>query len=128
ATPDDKPVVNGVQRVSAMITAKNSSSPDKQVLAGINGDYFNSPGVPLGPVHKQGVQVQTKMSSGYMFFGMADNGSYLIGDNAEYLCYRDRLLEVMGGIHRILRNGVIVPQTDVSLAPRTSIGVVSPKK
>jgi len=133
ATPNDNPVVNSVQRVSAMISAKNTSSPDKQVLAGINGDYFNSPNpdgqqIPLGPVHKQGVQVRTEMSSGYMFFGMAENGNYLIGNNQEYLNYQSRLLEVIGGRHRILTNGVIVSQTDISVAPRTSVGVVSPKK
>jgi len=133
ATPNDQPVVNSVQRVSAMITAKNTSSTDKEVLAGINGDYFNSPNpdgrqIPLGPVHKQGVQVRTEMSSGYMFFGRAENGNYLIGNNQEYLTYQNRLLEVIGGRHRILTNGNIVSQSDVSVAPRTSIGVVSPTK
>lgn len=128
-TPNNLPSANSVQRVSSMILAKNNSSLNTQVLAAINGDYFDtSTGIPLGPVHKNGVQIRTTMSSGYHFFGLINNNNYMIGDNSEYLNYQNRLIEVIGGRHLLLKNGEQISQTDISVNPRTAIGLIDFKK
>lgn len=131
ATPKDEPFVNTTQTMSNMIIAKNTKSTSEIVIAGINGDFFeyiNSTVNPLGPTHQNGVQIRTIMSSGYKFFGMADNGNYLIGNYDDYLKYKDRLPEVIGGRHLLLEDGNIISQTDQSVAPRTSIGLKDSKK
>lgn len=124
-TPNNANTANSTQRVSAMITARNTASSAEKVLAGVNGDYFNTAnGTPLGPVHKNNIPIKTDMSSGYKFFGLLDNGNYMIGSNADYLTYQNRLHEVMGGRHLLLDNGSVVTQTDVSVNPRTTIGLI----
>lgn len=124
-TPNNANTANSTQRVSAMITARNTSNSTEKVLAGVNGDYFDTAtGTPLGPVHKNNTSIKTQMSSGYKFFGLLDNGNYMIGSNADYLSYQSRLHEVMGGRHLLLDNGLIVTQTDISINPRTTIGLI----
>ncbi|RKD12798.1 hypothetical protein BCY91_11150 [Pelobium manganitolerans] len=128
-TPNNVNSLGSTQRVSSMITARNADEASNTVLAGINGDYFDfSTGIPLGPVHKNGVQLRTSISSGYKYFGLLDNGNYMIGGYDDYITYKDRLLEVIGGRHHLLTKGNVITQTDVSVAPRTTIGLRDFKK
>lgn len=128
-TPNNQNTANSTQRLTAMIAAKNLATTEKTVLAGTNGDYFDfATGIPLGPVHKNNIQIKTAMSSGYKFFGFLDNGNYMIGNNEDYLTYQNRLQEVIGGRHLLLDKGNVVPQTDISIAPRTSVGLINFKK
>jgi exopolysaccharide biosynthesis protein len=129
ATPKDQFRADTTQRVSNMLLAKNNNSPSKKVLAAINGDYFTvSTGVPLGPVHKDGIKVRSNISTGYKFFGLMDNRTYMIGNYNDYVNTKERFLELIGGRYLLLQNGNIVGSTDGAKNPRTSIGLINPTK
>ena len=129
ATPDNLPTASSKQKLSEMIKARNSASAGQIVLAGINGDFFDtSTGTPLGPVYQRGNPIRTFMSSGYHFFGMLKNQNYTIGNYSAYQNQQARLVEVIGGRHRLLRDGEPVTHADLNVHPRTSLGLVDKKK
>lgn len=128
-TPNNGPEVNSLQRLSAMITAKNAGHTDKRVIAGVNGDFFDfTPASPLGPVHMDGLQIRTSMSTGYKFFGRVDNGNYVLGNYDFYQAYKSRMQEVVGGRYHLVENGNLVPQTLPEINPRTGVAAVDFKK
>lgn len=131
ATRNDEMTSNGVQTVMDMIPPKNNNSFEKQVIAGINGDYFgytNGVYTANASVIKDGIIVRDYMSAGYKYFGQLDNRTYKIGEQPEYVRLRDKFQELIGGRYPLILNGVISGSTDGSTAPRTAIGLVNEKR
>ncbi|TZF86289.1 phosphodiester glycosidase family protein (plasmid) [Pedobacter sp. BS3] len=129
ATPYDSPSY-GAQTVTEM--AKYVDAPHHRVMAGINGDFFNTSSyVPLGIVYKKGVAVKSAFSDntdkpqqGLSFLGILSDGTAFIGDkDTDYPAVRSQLKEALGGGVFLVRDHRIVQQTIPTVDPRTAIGV-----
>ncbi len=128
-TKDDEPVAIGIQRVMAMVPFKNANSFQKQVVAGINGDYFTlATGVPTGPLIKDGIKVKESLGNNYYYFAQLDNKTYSIGSNAEFNRLIPRMQETIGGKYLLIKDGVVQTVTDNAINPRTSIGLVNERR
>lgn len=126
----DDGLVYGTQRVKDMIPYKNNNSFEKQVVAGINGDYFSfETGQPTGPIIKDGINIKPDLGTGYYYFAQLDNKTYKIGEKTEYDLLKQRFKEAIGGKYLLVKNGAIVTGiSDGGITSRTSIGLVNDKK
>ncbi|WP_017259256.1 phosphodiester glycosidase family protein [Pedobacter arcticus] len=126
----DDALAFGTQTVKAMVPYKNNNSFEKQVVAGINGDYFTfATGEPTGPIIKDGISIKGALGTGYYYFAQLDNKTYKIGEKVEYDRLKLKLQETIGGKYLLVQNGnIITGITDGGITSRTSIGLVNDKK
>lgn len=128
-TKNNEFVAAGTQTVMNMIPHKNANSFEKQVIAGINGDYFDfDTGIANASIIKDGIIIRDYMSAGYKYFGQLDNKTYKIGEQPEYARLKYKFQELIGGRYPLILNGVISGSTDGATAPRTAIGLVNEKR
>lgn len=141
--PDNDISAYGRQKVSEQIRCAAASG--KNVLAGINADFFNlSTGEPEGLLVKDGLTIHdwyptVEISSNRMnyrtFFGILDDGTAVIGDKADYDSLRDRIQHAVGGDYLLVKDGVIRSfdgedtdnMNDLPVSPysRTCVGIRS---
>lgn len=132
-TKNDAPSVTGAQTVMDMIPKKNQNSFEKQVIAGINGDYFsyaNGVFTPNYSVIKNGVILRDVTDAPtYKHFGQLDNKTYQIGDDSAYLLTKPRFIELIGGKIPLVWNGILTNEIgEGQTRARTSIGLVNNKR
>ncbi len=103
-------------------------SNGKNVLAGVNADFFDMGGtnVMRGLCIKDGKLISG--TGGRPWFGITFEGDAVMGTEAAYAPYKDKLETAVGGSHVLLRNGAV---DNVSIGtefadtrhPRTAAGV-----
>jgi exopolysaccharide biosynthesis protein len=57
--------------------------------------------------------------------GVRKNGQVFIGDRADFAAMKDDFEDALGGGPMLVKNNVILSQTDLSIEPRTGIGLSS---
>lgn len=122
----------GLQKVSKMAGYVNSSAC--RVLAGINGDFYNTITYePMGILVKNGVIIKDEFSDNsklqhqaLSFVGIQKNGKPIIGTVEEYSSIKDSLQEATGGGFILMRNGEIPSiRFTTHVDPRTAMGYTS---
>lgn len=108
----------GMQPMSQQAAA--ATYPGHQVVAAINGDYFNmSNGYPVGVVVKDGVILKSSIDyyTSWKFFGVKKDGTYVMGDKTLFGQISGNLEEAISGDAQIVVNG----QRDESAITGTSV-------
>jgi exopolysaccharide biosynthesis protein len=130
ATAFNLPAVGTLQTVTDM--ASYLDAPYRRVMAGTNGDFFNtSTYIPLGIVYQNGVAVKdtfsdnsAKPQQGLSFLAVLKSGRLFIGDReTDYPLMKDSLWNALGGGVFLVRDHIIVPQTITTITTRTAIGI-----
>ncbi|WP_109694226.1 phosphodiester glycosidase family protein [Chitinophaga deserti] len=106
--------------------AKYMEKPDYKVMAAVNADFFNTTtGEPRGIYVKDGTVLKTTWANARSatFMGVLKNGKPYIGDRADFLAVQNDLEDALGGGPMLVRNNQILTQTDLSVEPRTGIGM-----
>ncbi|RIH67178.1 phosphodiester glycosidase family protein [Mariniphaga sediminis] len=100
-------------------------SEETFVWGGTNGDFYNmNTGVPRGLYVRDGLVLKNAFDSGdRSFFAITDNGKAAVGSVDDYPQMKDDIKEAVGGSVWLVRNGVVVAQTNNSVEPRTAIGI-----
>ena len=129
-TPNDGAVYGTSQTVSQIISSKNSNNIDKKVIAAVNADYFTiATGIPLGPTIKNGVETKLfNRASEYYYLGILKSNLSVIGNKSSYSAHFSNMKEALGAFHLLVSNGDLQGQADVSIAPRTTVGVIGTSK
>ncbi|MBQ4626630.1 MAG: phosphodiester glycosidase family protein, partial [Clostridia bacterium] len=139
---DNDPTSWGMQTVLAQATAAQNKygNPDSEhyienynVIASINGDGYNmATGEPGGLLVMDGKEYHAIDGGG--FFGILDDGSAVIGTQAEYnTIYKDRVKEGIGGFGiTLIKDGEIAVNSSsnyfVDRASRTAVGITKTGK
>jgi exopolysaccharide biosynthesis protein len=130
ATAFNLPAVGTLQTVADM--ASYLDAPYRRVLAGTNGDFFNTTtNIPQGIVYQNGVAVKNAFSDnsdkpqqGLSFLAVLKSGRLFIGDReTDFPAMKDSLLNALGGGVFLVRDHVEVPQTITTITTRTAIGI-----
>ncbi|MBC3539192.1 phosphodiester glycosidase family protein [Rufibacter sediminis] len=108
---------------------KYIDKPGQRVMAAVNSDFFNtSTGEPRSLVYLNGKAVKTAIQAGGRgYFGVDKQGNPFIGDANDYEQRKDNIQHALGGYHRLIRDNQRVSQTDVSIEPRTAVGITQDK-
>lgn len=127
----------GTQTVNGQIEAKNEVMADRQVIAGVNADYFywdtnTNKIVAEGLLFKDGVMIKDHPvipSRSIHFFGIKNNGQAVLGDKKLYLLNKEYLQNATGGRYLLNQFGEVAADylLDVSVEPRTTVGLFNPK-
>lgn len=103
-------------------------NPDLKVLFGVNSDFFNgNTGEPRGIVYLEGKAIRTTIPTGWTFFGVSKSGELMIGNSSDYAIRKNEIYHALGGNQTLVRNGERVGQTDVTVEPRTAVGIADNK-
>ncbi|WP_341842909.1 phosphodiester glycosidase family protein [Chitinophaga caseinilytica] len=106
--------------------AKYMEKPDYRVMAAVNADFFNtSTGEPRGIYVKDGKVLKTTWANARSatFIGVLKNGKPYIGDRDDFVAKQNDLEDALGGGPMLVRNNQILTQTDLSVEPRTGVGM-----
>ena len=130
STPNNNPNVFAMQEMTGQALAADNRTDGSKVWGGVNADFFNtSNGTPRSIVFRNGVAVKTSFdapgdgSTERTYFAINHDRKALIAGRSDFDELRPTLFEAVGGNHWLLRNGVALVQTDVTVEPRTWIGV-----
>ncbi|QEC73089.1 phosphodiester glycosidase family protein [Arachidicoccus ginsenosidivorans] len=104
------------------------SSPDREVLAGVNADFFNMKnGTPLGPVVKDRTVIKGTGRQMVAFVGVLKSGRIIMGDSLLFIKKASKLTEALGARPLLLKDGKLLAQDSSSLSkvhhPRTAFGL-----
>ncbi|MGX5817871.1 phosphodiester glycosidase family protein [Chitinophaga lutea] len=107
--------------------AKYIQTATSKVVAGVNADFFNtSTGEPRGILVKDGKVIKTTWANARSatFMGvLKSNGKPFIGDREDFANMQSQFQDALGGGPMLVRNNELQPQTDLSIEPRTGIGM-----
>lgn len=101
------------------------------VLAGVNADFFNtSTGEPRGILIHNGKILKTTWANARSatFMGVRKNGKVFIGDREDFAAMKDDFEDALGGGPMLVKDNMILTQTDLSIEPRTGVGLSSDGK
>ncbi len=105
--------------------ARTQDTAGNRVLAAVNGDYFNlTTGVPSSAIYKKGIPIKSQYCALCTFLSIDDQ-------DKPYIVSKDRpvdttkIREAIGGHHFLVKNSLKVAQGDLSIEPRTTVGVTS---
>ena len=120
-TPNNK-LSFSKQTVSEIARAQDTVG--NRVLVALNGDFFNSSGVPQSVLFKNGVAIKAEFCDLCTFLAIDDlNKASIISKNI--LFDSAKIKEAVGGYHYLMKNSQKVTQGDASVEPRTAVGVTS---
>lgn len=120
-TPNNKSTFSK-QTVSEI--ARSQDTVGNRVLATLNGDYFNSSGVPQSALYKNGVAIKDQYCDLCTFLAIDGfNKATIVSKNIVF--ETSKIKEAVGGYHWLIKNSQKVPQGDVSIEPRTAVGITS---
>lgn len=114
----------GMQTVPDM--AKYIEAPGFKVMAGLNADFFNtSTGEPRGIAVINGKVLKTTWFNdrSQTFLGVMNDGKPYIGDREDFIAVQSQLKDALGGGPMLVKDNNILTQTDLSIEPRTGIGL-----
>ncbi len=118
---------NAMQRMTIQATFEDA--PGHLVRGGVNGSFFNtSTGETLGLLYKNASMIKTYTSSNPNYFVVTKDKKAIITDGTEYESLKSNIQEGVGGGVMLVKNNVIVNQTDVTVQPRTCIGISADKQ
>lgn len=122
STPSNSPKFT-MQRMTEQ--AVYEDSPGHKVYAGVNADFFNTTtGVPQGILYKDGSPIKTTFQDvTSTYFAITKDKKALIAGQDVYNEIKGTFKETVGGRVWLVRDGVLSTTTDVSVEPRTCIGV-----
>ncbi|WP_210420738.1 phosphodiester glycosidase family protein [Chitinophaga sp. XS-30] len=105
--------------------AKYMHSADSRVIAGVNADFFSTAGEPRGIYVKDGQVIKTTWASerSRSFLGVRKDGTLFMGDRSDFVNIQDELEDALGGGPMLVKDNMILPQTDLTIEPRTGIGL-----
>lgn len=125
---DSADKVGTVAKMSNQLSAAVSNG--KKVLAGVNADFFDMGGtnVMRGLCIKDGKLIHS--TGGRPWFGITHDGDAVMGTEADYTAYKDKLTTAVGASHVILKAGAtdnLATSTEFSYTrhPRTAAGVTA---
>lgn len=111
----------GMQRIPDMVNS--NAFAGLKVLGAVNSDFFNtSTGEPRSIVCLNGKFVRSILPEIRSYFGLTQGGKPLIGDHSVFTQQRSTIYDALGGYQRLIKQGLPVSQTDVSVHPRTAVG------
>lgn len=96
-----------------------------KVWGGVNGDFFaGTTGIPQGIVYRNGTALKTTFADAICtFFAITKDGKAIVAGQDAYDDVKNDIQEAIGGRVRLVRDGAIVKQTDMTVEPRTCVGV-----
>ncbi len=112
------------------VQATYEDAEGHKVWGGVNGAFCNTTtAMPYGVLYKDGALISTSNSDAYPnFFAVTKEKTGLIANMDTYATVKGDIQEAVGGGVMLVRNGLAINQTDVTINPRTCIGVSSDKK
>lgn len=127
STPNNKNVF-GLQRMTEQ--AKYEDSPGHKVFGGVNGDFFNlTTGTPQGILYKDSEPIKTTFQDAVCtYFAITKDKRAIVSGQADFSELKSSFKEAIGGRVTLIKDGIIVSQTDQALEPRTCIGVTEDNK
>ena len=118
-TPNNKSTFSK-QTVSEI--ARSQDTVGNRVLVALNGDFYNSSGVPQSVLYKNGVAIKAQFCDLCTFLAVDDlNKASIISKDISIDPLK--IKEAVGGYHWLIKNSQKVPQGDVSIEPRTAAGI-----
>ena len=120
-TPNNNPAF-ARQTVSEI--ARTQDTTGARILVAVNGDFFNSAGVPQSALYKKGVALKSRFCDLCTFLAI----NY---QNKASIISKDRIVdtanikEAIGGYHWLIKNSQKVAQGDLSVEPRTTTGITT---
>lgn len=122
ATPDNKNVY-AMQPMTRQ--ALYEDQPGHKVYGGVNADFFNmTTGQPRSILYKDGLAIKTTFQdASRVYFAITKDKKAFVGDQTTYPDIKDNIKEAVGGCYWLVADSIPVKQTDVSVEPRTCIGV-----
>ncbi|WAC40063.1 phosphodiester glycosidase family protein [Pedobacter sp. SL55] len=94
-----------------------------KIVGAVNSDFFNTTtGEPRSIVYLNGNAVRTILPEIRSYFGLTQSGKPLIGDYSIFAQQKTTIFDALGGYHRLVKQGLPIKQTDVSIHPRTAVG------
>ncbi len=125
---DSADKIGTVAKMSNQLSAAVSNG--KNVLAGVNADFFDMGGtnVMRGLCIKDGKLISG--AGGRPWFGITHEGDAVMGTDADYADYKNKLTTAVGASHVILKDGAtddLATSTEFSYTrhPRTAAGVTA---
>lgn len=116
---------NAFARQTMSEIARTQDTAGSRVLAAVNGDYFNlTTGVPSSAIYKKGIAIKSQYCTLCTFMAIDDQ-------NKASIVSKDRpvdttkIREAIGGYHFLIKNSLKFTQGDVSIEPRTTVGVTA---
>jgi exopolysaccharide biosynthesis protein len=106
--------------------AKYLEPAEGRVLAGVNADFFNtSTGEPRGILIRNGKVLKTTWANARSatFMGIRKNGQVFIGNRQDFAAMKDDFEDALGGGPMLVKDNVILTQTDLTIEPRTGVGL-----
>ena len=126
STPNNKNIA-GLQAMTVQATYEDMEG--HKVWGGVNGSFFNTTtGAINGLLYKDGGMIQLYTSSYPNFFAVTKDNKAVIADAGSYATIKDNIKEAAAGGVMLVKNNSVVNQTDVSINPRTCIGVSADQK
>lgn len=123
ATPYDA-TAYAMQTVPDM--AKYLQAAGNRIVAGINADFFNTTtGEPRGIYVKNGKVIKTTWFNdrSSTFIGVKKDGRIVIGERQEFAAQQNDFEDALGGGPMLVKDNVIQTQTDLTIEPRTGVGI-----
>jgi len=106
--------------------AKYLEPAEGRVLAGVNADFFNtSTGEPRGILVRNGKVLKTTWANdrSRSFLAIKKDGKAFIGDREDFATLKNDFEDALGGGPMLVKNNEILTQTDLSIEPRTGVGL-----
>ena len=126
--PDNKTPLEAGKRQTVSAQANAARAAGQNVLGAVNADFFyindNSKIQPEGVCIKNG-QKLTEYKADTYFFGIKNDGTPVIGDEAAFDSVSGELKEAVGGRHLLVQNGEVQTNTDNEAHPRTAVGITA---
>lgn len=123
--------VDGYAMQTVPDMAKYLEPAEGRVLAGVNADFFNtSTGEPRGILVRNGKVLKTTWANARSatFMGVRKNGQVFIGNRDDFAAMKDDFEDALGGGPMLVKDNMILSQTDLSVEPRTGVGLSSDGK
>lgn len=121
-TPNNA-ITYGKQTVTDM--AMRHDAPNNRVIAAFNGDFFNATtGEPQSVAYKNGTAIKplTALCALCTFLAIDKQGNPSINSKDKTID-ATTIGEAVGGYHWLIRDSARVTQGDLSIEPRTAVGV-----
>ncbi len=131
--PDNKTPLEAGKRQTVSGQANAARADGQNVLGAVNADFFyiddDSVIQPEGVCIKNG-QKLTDYKAGTYFFGIKNDGTPVIGDEAAFKSVSGELKEAVGGRNLLVQNGSNLAEGETSAFyndkhPRTAVGITA---
>ncbi len=121
-TPNNSPVF---ARQTMSEIARTQDTAGNRVLAAVNGDFFDlTTGVPSSAIYKKGIPIKSQYCDLCTFMSI-DNQNKAAIISKDRTVDTTKIREAIGGYNYLIKNSQKIIQGDVSVQPRTTVGVTA---